>query len=447
LRLALILTILGALTLSAQTSDQDNSSFWSRFWISGQANFIRQDSPSFYAKYSGPNSFGPETQHATSRVLTLFTGFQITKTLEIIADVESAGGAGLSNALGIAGFTNLDVVRNPSLSSAPYMARAMLHWTVPLTGQTAEATRNPLSLASTVATRRLEFRAGKMSTVDFFDNNDVGSDSHLQFLNWTVVNSGAYDYAADTRGYTYGFLAEWYDRFGVFRFGEMLMPTVANGLKLDWDLARARGENFEMELHPELYRKHLTTVRPLAFVNHANMGSYREAIDGYLSGKDAVPDVTLYRKQGRVKYGFGLNVEQELSGIWRAYGRLGWNDGRNESFAYTEVDRTGSIGTDVAGKPWHRKQDKIGVAFVDNGISGDHRRYLALGGLGFILGDGALNYGQERIVESYYNIHLWRGMYVGLDAQHVDNPGYNQDRGPVWVTSVRIHVEDAVPLH
>jgi high affinity Mn2+ porin len=379
-------------------------------------------------------------------VETLYTGFQISKQLEILADVESAGGAGLSNALGIAGFTNVDVVRNPTLSEDPYLARVMLHYTIPLSKETTEATRNPLSLASTVPVRRLELRLGKMSTVDFFDLNSVGSDSHLQFMNWSIVNNGAFDYAADTRGYTYGFVAEYYDKNWAARFGEMLMPTVANGITLDWDIARARGENFEYEYHTAI-RKHATVVRALAFVNHANMGSYREAIDGYLSGKDAVPDITEYRKQGRVKYGFGLNVEQELSSLWRAFGRLGWNDGANESFAYTEIDRTAEIGTDFRGKPWHRPQDKIGAAFVANGLSGDHRRYLALGGLGFILGDGGLSYGLEKTFETYYTAHIYRGISFAVDYQHVTNPGYNLVRGPVSVVSFRIHVEDAIPFH
>jgi hypothetical protein len=421
-------------------------SFWDRFWISAQANFIRQQQPAFDAKYSGPNSFLPAAEHATSRVETLYTGFRIVNQLEILADVESAGGAGLSNALGIAGFPNVDVVRNPSLPEAPYVSRVMLHYTVPLSKETTEATRNPLSLASTVPVRRLELRLGKMSTVDFFDLNSVGSDSHLQFMNWAVVNNGAYDYAADTRGYTYGLVAEYYDKAWGARFGEMLMPTVANGIILDWDIARARGENFEFEYHPALLPKRASVVRALSFVNHADMGSYREAIDGYLSGKDAVPDITLYRQQGRVKYGFGLNVEQELTSFWRAFGRLGWNDGATESFAYTEIDRTAEIGTDFQGKPWHRSQDKIGVAFVANGLSGDHRRYLALGGLGFILGDGALTYGLEKIFETYYTAHVWRGISLAVDYQHIADPGYNQDRGPVSVVSVRIHVEDAVPF-
>ncbi|MFZ0589794.1 MAG: carbohydrate porin [Bryobacteraceae bacterium] len=431
---------------SGTPQESFSESFWNRFWISGQANFIRQQHDSFPAEYSGPNSLRSSPEHATSRVLTLCTGFEITNNLEILADVESAGGNGLSNALGVAGFPNLDVVRNPTLSSDPYVARVMLHYILPLSSEMEEATRNPLSLASSLPVRRLEFHLGKMSTVDYFDTNAVGSDSHLQFMNWTTVNSGAYDYAADTRGYTYGLVIEYFDRAWAFRFGEMLMPTVANGLTLDWDLARARAENFEFELHPSLFKNHATTIRPLAFVNHANMGSYREAIEGYLSGKDAVPDITKYRKQGRVKYGFGLNLEQQLSPLWRAFGRLGWNDGSTESFAYTEVDRTAVIGSDFSGKPWHRSNDKIGAAYVTNGISGDHRRYLALGGLGFLLGDGGLTYGLEKIFESYYTVHVWRGCSFAGDYQHITNPGYNEARGPASIFSLRVHVEDAFPF-
>jgi high affinity Mn2+ porin len=431
-------------TLAPDTSSND--SFWSRFWISGQANFIRQQHGDFPAAYSGPNSLKPYAEHATSRVLTLYTGFQITKNLEILADVEEAGGGGISNALGVAGSTNLDVVRNPSLSKAAYMAREMLHYTVPLSSESGEATRNPLSLASSLPVRRLEFRLGKMSTVDFFDVNSVGSDSHLQFMNWTVVNNGAFDYAADTRGYTYGLLMEYYDRNWVFRFGGMLMPTVANGITLDWNIARARGENWELELHHELFRHRTSALRLLSFVNHANMGSYREAIAGYLSGQDPVPNIAEYREQGRVKYGFGVNIEQPLTSQWRAFGRLGWNNGSTESFAYTEVDRTASIGSDLIGKLWHRSNDRVGAALVTNGISGDHREYLALGGLGFILGDGGLTYGLEKIFETYYTAHIWRGVSFAADWQHVTNPGYNEARGPVSVVSFRIHIEDAIPF-
>jgi hypothetical protein len=438
---------------SAQPAESTNpvsapaeDSFWNRFWVSGQANFIRQQHGSFDAEYSGPNSLRNDAEHATSRVLTLYTGFRITKNLEILADVESAGGAGISDALGLAGFTNVDVVRNPTLGTAPYLARAMLHLVVPLSKETEEATRNPLSLFATLPVRRLEFRLGKMSTVDIFDNNTVGSDSHTQFMNWAAVNNASFDYAADTRGYTYGLYMEYDDKWGAIRLGEMLMPTVANGITLDWNVARAGGTNLEVEVHPPLFKEHATIVRFLNFVNRANMGSYREAINGYLAGETTTPDITAYRSQGRIKYGFGLNVEQYITKQWEAYGRLGWADGRNEDFAYTETDRTASIGTLLYGNWWHRPNDKLGEAFIANGISGDHARYLQLGGLGFILGDGGLSYGLEKIFETFYTAHVWGGISAAVDWQYVTNPGYNMARGPVSVVSFRLHLEGGIPF-
>ena len=429
---------------SEDASNTGSFSWLDRLWVSGQFNSITQYQPAFHADYSGPNSLQPVSDLASSRVITLYTGVRLTPTTDFIFDLESAGGTGLSNALGVAGFTNLDVVRNPTLSQSPYVSRVMIHQTIPLSHEYIDSAKGPLGLATRVPARRLELRLGKMSTVDFFDLNGVGSDSHLQFMNWAADNNGAYDYAADTRGYTYGLVMEYYDKNLAARFGEMLMPTVANGIKLDWDLARARGENFEVEFHPSAFPKRQSVVRLLSFVNHANMGSYREAIDGYLEGKNPVPDVTAHRQQGRVKYGFGLNMEQELSAAWRIFGRAGWNDGRNESFAYTEVDRQVSFGSDMRGRAWHRKDDKAGIAVMVDAISGDHRRYLALGGLGFLLGDGGLNYGLEHIVEAYYNAHLWRGVYVAADLQHIWNPGYNRDRGPVTVASFRFHFEDSI---
>ena len=418
-----------------------NHSATSRFWISGQINTILQWHPSFRARYSGENSLRAEGENATSRVLTLYTGAQLTKTTEIFCDIESAGGRGISDALGLAGFTNLDVVRNPTLGSKPYLARLMVRQIIPLSSEKAEVERGPLALATTIPVRRLEVRAGKFSTADFFDVNSIGSDSHLQFMNWTVDNNGGYDYAADTRGYTFGVVVEYQSpRYGV-RFGEMLMPTVANGLKLDWNLRRARAENLEFELRHELPGGRKGVLRLLGYVNHANMGSYREAISAFLKLQEAVPDIESHRQQGRIKYGFGVNLEQEINSQVRAFGRWGWNEGHHESFAYTEVNDSVAAGADVKGEYWRRKKDRVGVAFVSNGISGDHRRYLSLGGRGFLLGDGTLAYGREHIFEAYYTLHLWRGFFTSLDLQHINNPGYNQDRGPALVPGLRLHVD------
>jgi len=297
-----------------------------------------------------------------------------------------------------------------------------------------------------VPERRLEFHVGKMGLPDFIDLNNVGTDSHLQFLNWTVDNNGAYDYAADTRGYTYALVAEYIDKDWSARYGFALMPTVANGIDLEWNLRRASGQNFEIESrHPLFAPDKETTIRLLGYVNHANMGVYR--VQNNLALRThATPDITAHPQFTTVKYGTGLNVEQELTPNLRIFGRFGWNEGQHESYAYTEVDQTFEFGGDyslrsgIFGlKP--RPNDKFGLAFVTNAIKRDHQEYLKLGGLGFLLGDGRLNYAREDILEGYYNLHTWRGVFYALDAQYINHPGYNQDRGPVLVESVRMHVD------
>jgi hypothetical protein len=416
--------------------DHPSDSPW---WISGQLNVIYQHHGPFHADYSGPNSFSAEEEDATSVLATLYSAVAISDRTEFLLDVELAGGRGLSDALGLGGFTNLDVVRNPDLGDTPYLARAEIHHVIPLSPETIAVERGPLSSFSTLPQRRVELHAGKLSTVDFFDQNSVGSDSHRQFLNWAVDNNGAFDYAADTRGYTLGAVVEYQEVEWGVRLGEMLMPTVANGIEYDYDVAHARGENLEVEHRHEAFGRP-GAVRLLAYLNHANMGSYREAIDAFESGQDPTPDITAHREPGRTKYGLGLNLEQEVSATVRVFGRAGWNDGANESFAYTEVDDTLVAGFDCAGIPWGRPQDKVGLALASNGLSSDHKTYLELGGKGFLLGDGALNYGRESILESYYTASLGHGIFPAVDLQFIENPGYNRDRGPAFVLGVRMQV-------
>jgi high affinity Mn2+ porin len=409
----------------------------SRWWLSGQVNLISQAHGRFTSPYEGDNSLRPNPEQALSRLWTIYTGVKLPRHTELLFDIESAGGRGLGDALGLAGFTNLDVVRNPTLGSAPYIARAMVHTTIPLSSEMVDATPSAFALAAHVPARRIEIRAGKLGMADFFDVNAVGSDSHLQFTNWTVDNNGAYDYAADTRGYTYAAIVEYDTPRWSVRFGEALMPTVANGIDMDWHLSRARAENLELELRPATG----LVVRLLGYANHANMGSYDEAIQGFLSGRDPVPDIVAHRAQGRVKTGVGLNTEYTFPRLVRVFARTGWNEGHNESFAYTEVNNSVQGGGDLNGGLWSRSQDRLGVAVVSNGLSQPHREYLALGGQGFLLGDGALNYGREDIVETYYTAHLWRGLSASGGLQYIDHPGYNRDRGPVLVEMLRLHVE------
>jgi hypothetical protein len=410
-------------------------------WVSGQANIIWQGHPPFHSPYSGPNSLKSDGELTNSRVFTLYTGVRIARRTELLFDIESAGGRGISDATGLAGFTDLDVVRNPSLGWQPYIARVMFHQVIPLSSKEIESERGPYSLATTLPERRLEIHAGKISIVDWFDTNSVANSSHDQFLNWTIDNNGGYDYSADTRGYTYGVCLEYQDHDWALRFAESLMPKVANGIDIEWNLRRARAENLEFELRRSLVPRRAAAWRFLSYVNHANMGSYQQAIGAFLAGKDPVPDITAHRRQGRIKYGFGINAEQEVSSHMRLFGRWGWNEGNNESFAYTEVNETLALGGDYSGDSWGRKLDRVGLAFVTNAISAPHQQYLKLGGQGFLLGDGNLNYGRENITELYYNLHLWRGIFVAPDFQYVVNPGYNRDRGPVVVPGVRLHVD------
>jgi high affinity Mn2+ porin len=412
-----------------------------KWWISGQANFVFQAHGDFYALYSGPNSLKNTAENAISRVLTLYTGYEITPTTAVYLDVEEAGWGGISGALGLAGFTNLDVVRNPSIGTAPYIARLMLQQIIPLSKEKITQERSALELQTELPARRLEIRVGKFSTADFFDYNIGGTDSHYQFLNWVIDNNGAYDYAADTRGYTMGVILDYEDRNWGLRFGELLMPKVANGPQLSWDIANSRAENIELELRPTLLKDRDTKVRFLSYVNHADMGDYRDSLLLYKEGLTSTPEITATREPGRIKYGFGINFEQEFAKDMYAFGRWGWNDGKTESFAYTEDESGVEIGTYFVGTRWKRSLDRAGVAFVSSGIKSYHQQYLAEGGLGFILGDGGLTYGRENIEEMFYTVHAWRGLFFAVDLQHVNNPGYNQVRGPVTVPGVRMHLE------
>jgi high affinity Mn2+ porin len=444
---AVRLWLLVGLSLAARASAQEGPRLTALphpddvpYWVSGQLNVIYQGQPGFPAAYSGTNSLHPYAENAVSYVATLYTGIALSSTTELFLDAESAGGRGISYALGLAGFTNLDVVRNPSLSSAPYLARLMVRQIFPLTDEMVPEIRGPLDLATRVAAKRIELRAGRFSLVDFFDLNDVGSDSHLGFLNWTVDNNGAYDYAADTRGYSWGFILEYQEpAFGI-RYGMMMMPKVANGIDLDADLLRASGNNLEAEFRYRL-GDNPGLVRLLTYVNIGNMGDYQQAIDDFQKGQTPLPDVVSTRQQGTVKYGFGLNLQQAAGPALNFFLRAGWNEGAHESFAYTEVNDSVALGGVIAGALWGRPQDKVGLALVSNGLSEAHRQYLAQGGLGFLLGDGKLSYGRECIAETYYTFFVGYGVFLAVDLQGIANPGYNRDRGPVFVGSFRFHAD------
>lgn len=409
-----------------------------RFWVSGQANAIYQTHPPFHADYSGPNSLKPDYEKAISHIVTLYTGFQFSKSGEILLDFEHAGGLGLSGTFGVAGFPNLDATRDPTLGQAPYLSRVMVHQVIALSSETSEMDRGPLSTFSELPSRRLELRAGKFSIVDFFDVNSVGSDSHLQFMNWSVDQNGAYDFTADSRGYTWGVLAEYQSHRWGARFSEALLPK---GKGLDWNLRKSNTSNTEFEWHRAFLPKRTGIIRVLSYVNNANMGIYRYANEQYLEGKVTKPDITAHPFQVTTKYGFGVNLEQSLTPDIVVFGRFGWSNGKTETWSFTEIDQTTGGGMGFLGHLWKRRYDRVGIAIITNGLSRDHALYLSYGGLGSVLGDGGLRYGRENILESYYTAHVWRGIFAGPDLQYVANPGFNQARGPVIVPAFRLHLE------
>lgn len=374
-------------------------------------------------------------------MLTLYTGAQLTKSIEVLFDVEETGGLGLSGALGLAGFTNLDAVRDATLSEAPYVARVVYHQVFALSHSTVDGDRGPLSTFPRLPSKRIELRVGKFSITDFFDTNSVGSDSHLQFLNWAIDQNGAYDFTGDARGYTWGVHVEYQSPAWGLRFCEALMPGPQNNSPLVWNLRQANSTNTEFELHRGPLRKKDGTIRLLSYVNNGNMGIYQYAIQQYLDGKVTKPNIDDHPLQVTTKYGFGINFEQPVSTNLSIYGRFGWNNGKTESWIFTEIDQTFSGGIGALGPMWKRNYDRAGVAFASNAISSVHARYLALGGLGLVLGDGALKYARENLMDSYYTAHVWRGLFLGPDLQYIVNPGYNQARGPVVVPSFRVHLE------
>ena len=418
-----------------------------RYLVSGQANIIFQAHGPFHSPYEGANSLLGRGEYKTSLLGTVYLGYEVNANpryaTDAILDVESAGGRGISEALGLAGFTNLDVVRNPNLGSTPYLSQYMIHQVIGFTDEMTDSERSTVSLQTKVPVRRLDLHIGRMGLPDFFDANSVGTDSHLQFLNWTVDNNGAWDYAANTRGYTDGVVAEYVDHAFSARYGIAAMPTVANGIDLQYQFRQGSGQNVELEWRKSVLPdpKLKGAVRLLGFVNHANMGDYRQQNQAFLRGETPTPEITAHPFTSSVKYGVGLNAEQQVSDNGRVYGRFGWNEGEHESYAYTEVDQTFAVGGSYSLQRYRRPDDKAGLTFVSNAIKKDHQAYLALGGKGFLIGDGRLNYAREDIVEGYYNLHAWKGVYYALDAQFIEHPGYNQDRGPVLVESVRMHVD------
>jgi hypothetical protein len=404
-----------------------------------QATSIGQYHGAFHSPYSGPYSLEPNMEREVSLTTTLFLGLRLEKNTALYFDPEIAGGKGFSDVNGLANSSNGELPRVASATPTPYLARLYLTHDFGFGAEKESADSDENQLAGRRPVKRYTITAGRFTLTDFFDDNRYTHDPRTQFIGWGIMFNGAWDYPADVRGYTWGWVHELHLRNWSFRYASAAMPRVANGLRLDRRLFINRGDVFEGEFRYTA-NQHPGTVRLLHFLNHANAGNYAESIR--LAGiNGGAPDITSTRQNGTLKYGFGVSAEQEVANGVGIFVRLGWNDGKTESFAFTAIDRLATGGVSVEGRRWHRPFDTAATEFTAAGISGVHTVYLSQGGNDFLIGDGRLQYAPESIWETYYNARLFPGFFAAIDMQHVSNPAYNADRGPLWIASLRLHME------
>jgi len=393
----------------------------------------------FTAPYTGPNSLLPNEPSATSMTGTLFLDMRLWEysgsSGELIFNPEIAGGRGFSNVTGIAGFPNEEITRVGVVTPTPYIARLYLRQTWGLGGEQEKIEDAFNQIVGMHDIDRITLFAGKIPATDLVDDNRYAHEARTQFLNWALVYNGAWDYPSNVRGYDYGYGIEFNSKDWAFRYGGFQEPEFANGAPLDPKLLTAMGQVMELE-ERYTWDENPGHLRLMGYLNHAHMGNYREA----LALMPVNPNVTLTRAY-RIKFGFGLSWDQELTKDLGVFSRLGWNNGQSETWAFTEIDETASLGMVLKGRCWCRPDDTVGVAVLCNGLSDAHRDYLAAGGLGFIIGDGRLNYGLEEILEAYYNWQVVKWLSVSPDFQYVVNPGYNRDRGPVAIYALRAHLD------
>jgi high affinity Mn2+ porin len=400
-----------------------------------QATTVTQGHPSFTSPYSGVNSLTGSGETKTSFTTTLFAGYSPWKNGSLILNPEVSAGEGLSKTHGVAGFPNGEIYRVDTPGAKLYLSRIYLQQIFELGGETEVLADSKNQLAAKVDRRRITLIGGEFSLNDFFDDNLYSHDPRTQFLNWSLMDNGAWDYAADTRGYTWGFYTEYNEPNWAIRFASVLQPKEANGLDMDLHLWEVFGDNLEYE-YRYILDGHPGKARVLGYLNRAHMGNYAETLANPSFGED----ITLTR-ENRLKYGFLLNLEQEVSARLGSFLRIGWADGNNETWIFTEVDQTASLGLSLKGSSWNRSDDTVGLAAIVNGLCKNHADYLSSGGYGFLLGDGHLNYAPEEIVESYYLFQWARQFGVTADFQFVNHPGYNSDRGPAGIISARLHYE------
>jgi high affinity Mn2+ porin len=394
--------------------------------------------PDLVAKGLPNNSLLASAETGYTLSATLLLGARPFRNTEVFVNPETIQSQNISGLHGLGGPMNAEAQKSGGPTPSLYLARAFVRQTIPLGGETFTVESGPNQFASALTRRRLVVTAGNLSILDVFDPNALTHDGRTQFLNWALLTHGAFDYAADARGYTWGLAVEYYHDDWAFRAGRFLGPKESNGLALDFHVFTHYGDSIEIE-HSHSLRGRPGKLRLLAFRNHEHMGAFSDAVNAAV-GNAAVPSMEGVRRD-QSKYGLGFAVDQALTRDASAFVRASWNDGRTETYSFTEIERSLVAGASMRGSPWHRPGDSIGAAWVMNGLSSEHRDYLARGGLGFFIGDGRINYQPEQMVEVYYSAATFSGLWLTLDFQRVQNPAYNADRGPASFLGIRLHLE------
>lgn len=420
----------------AQAADTVETENWNAKF---QSTYVWQDKRPFSAAYSGPNSLSPNRELSYSFTATAFLGWRPWAGGELYFDPEAAQGVPLSNLTGLGGLTNGEMARTSGPTMKYYRARLFLRQTWGMGGGQEAVESGQNQLAGMVDKRRLVLTAGNLSVTDIFDTNTYNHDPRTQFLNWSIMTHGSYDFAADARGYTWGAALEWYHDDWALRAGRFIQPKLPNQQELDRDIFSHYGDQIELE-HSHTLGGQPGAVRLLAFHNRTRMSRFQDALN-LAASTGTTPDINAVRTGVQGKVGFGINIEQAVNDDVGLFLRASRADGQTETYAFTEIERSISGGALVKGTAWGRGGDTFGVAFARNGLSSVHRRYLEAGGIGFFIGDGRLNYRPEMIYETFYNIKLAKAAWITLDWQYIRNPAYNADRGPVNVGSVRLHTE------
>jgi high affinity Mn2+ porin len=431
----------------AKTPEETQEQSWN--WHV-QSTVVVQGYPAFPAQYSGPNSLptGGETRETIS--LDLMAGVRLWHGAEAHIDGLMWQGFGLNNTLGLEAVPNGEAYRIGTAVPNGMLSRLFIRQTIGLGGEQEDVPDGQLTLAGKQDVSRLTFTLGRMSVADIFDQNTYANAPRTQFMNWALVNNEAWDYGADAVGYTTGLAVELNQPKWTLRYGFFQVPKIANNLTgddafLKWPYDSAAGYEpilMGWAMVAELERRytinnHPGTIRFLAYLNRADMYTYQGAT-ALLQANGAGADLTAASAY-RLKYGFGLNWEQEIAKNVGVFSRLGWNDGQTQGWMFTDVDYTGTLGLSVKGESWHRPGDTFGLAGVLNGISHAAQEFFQAGGIGIEAGDGNLNYGWERALEVYYDFQIWKDLHGALDYQFISNPAFNRDRGPVSVLGARVH--------